>query len=212
MPKFELDSIAQVLPGRDTPTSVVNYHAVLGSSLVEPFPAQCETIYLAGGCFWGIEEIFWQYNSLYSTFVGYSGGLTPNPSYQEVCTGRTGHTETVGVVYDPREVSLEDLLITFWEAHDPTQWLRQGGDIGSQYRSAIFTTNPAQQDLARSTAKVYQKALTNQGGGQIATEIEPLNDFYYAEDYHQQYLYKNPHGYRCHGSTGIKYPRTAQLA
>ncbi|MET9200004.1 peptide-methionine (S)-S-oxide reductase MsrA [Gordonia sp. NPDC003585] len=170
-----------------------------------------QAVILAGGCFWGVEEIFWQVPGVYTTAVGYAGGYTPNPTYEEVCSARTGHTESALVVFDPAEIDLEGILKTFWETHDPTQVMRQGNDVGTQYRSAIFTLTEADAELARGTAEKFATALAEAGLGKIATEIAPLakagdGHFYYAEDYHQQYLAKNPHGYRCHAATGIHYP------
>jgi peptide-methionine (S)-S-oxide reductase len=158
------------------------------------------------GCFWGAERRFWKMDGVYTTAVGYAGGFTPNPTYEEVCTGRTGHTEAALVVYRPAEVSYEELLKVFWETHDPTQGMQQGNDIGSQYRSAIYTTSDEQLEIAKRSQDKYQAELTPLGFGDITTEIAPLGDFYYAEDYHQQYLGKNPHGYDCHANTGIAYP------
>jgi peptide-methionine (S)-S-oxide reductase len=158
------------------------------------------------GCFWGAERRFWKMDGVHTTAVGYAGGFTPNPSYEEVCTGRTGHSEVVLVVFRPSEVTYEELLKVFWETHDPTQGMRQGNDIGSQYRSAIYTTTDDQLEVAKRSLDKYQAELTPQGFGDITTEIAPLGEFYYAEDYHQQYLAKNPHGYDCHANTGIAYP------
>jgi peptide-methionine (S)-S-oxide reductase len=158
------------------------------------------------GCFWGAEEIFWQMPGVYTTAVGYAGGYTPNPTYEEVCSGRTGHTEAVLVVYDPTVVTFEELLITFWQIHDPTQGMRQGNDIGSQYRSAVYLTDDDQRAIVEATRDRYADAVRAAGYGEITTEIAPLRDFYYAEPYHQQYLAKNPHGYRCHAATGVAYP------
>ncbi|MDX1469781.1 MAG: peptide-methionine (S)-S-oxide reductase MsrA, partial [Acidimicrobiia bacterium] len=158
------------------------------------------------GCFWGAERRFWKLGGVYTTSVGYSGGYTPNPSYEEVCSGRTGHTEAVMVVYFPDQVSYDDLLRVFWETHDPTQGYRQGNDVGTQYRSAIYTTTDDQLDQAKRSRDVYQAELSRLGFGEITTEIAPLGEYYFAEDYHQQYLGKNPHGYDCHANTGIAYP------
>jgi peptide-methionine (S)-S-oxide reductase len=168
-------------------------------------------VVLAGGCFWGVEEIFWQVPGVYTTAVGYAGGYTPNPSYEEVCTARTGHTESVLVVFDPSVIDLEGILTIFWESHDPTQEMRQGNDVGTQYRSAIYTLTAADADRARATAETFGTVVADAGLGPITTEIAPLADagagrFYYAEDYHQQYLAKNPNGYRCHAATGLHYP------
>ena len=168
-------------------------------------------VVLAGGCFWGVEEIFWQVPGVYTTAVGYAGGYTPNPRYEEVCTARTAHTESTLVVFDPAVIDLERILKVFWESHDPTQEMRQGNDVGTQYRSAIFTDSAADAEIARASAERFQTVLDAAGLGPITTEIAPLADagngtFYYAEDHHQQYLAKNPHGYRCHAATGLAYP------
>jgi peptide-methionine (S)-S-oxide reductase len=181
-------------------------HFVNGNPLVGPFPEDTATAVFGMGCFWGAERRFWKMDGVYTTAVGYAGGFTPNPSYEEVCTGRTGHTEAALVVYRPSEVSYEQLLKVFWETHDPTQGMQQGNDIGSQYRSAIYTTSDEQLEIAKRSQDKYQAELTPLGLGDITTEIAPLGDFYYAEDYHQQYLGKNPHGYDCHANTGIAYP------
>jgi peptide-methionine (S)-S-oxide reductase len=181
-------------------------HFVNGNPLVGPFPDDTETAVFGMGCFWGAERRFWKMDGVYTTAVGYAGGHTPHPSYEEVCTGRTGHSEVALVVYRPSEVSYEELLKVFWETHDPTQGMRQGNDVGSQYRSAIYTTTDQQLELAKLSQDKYQAELTPLGFGDITTEIAPLGEFYYAEDYHQQYLGKNPHGYDCHANTGIAYP------
>ena len=194
------------LPGRATPVEVPPAHFINGNPLVGPFPEGTETAVFGMGCFWGAERRFWKMDGVYSTAVGYAGGYTPNPSYEEVCTGRTGHSEVVLVVYRPEEVSYEELLKVFWETHDPTQGMKQGNDIGSQYRSAIYTTTDAQLETAKWSRDKYQGELTPLGFDDITTEITPLGEFYYAEDYHQQYLGKNPHGYDCHANTGIAYP------
>lgn len=198
------------------PENIVLHHPMRGESDgdgtgIGRFPDGLDAVVLAGGCFWGVEEIFWQVPGVYTTAVGYAGGYTPNASYEEVCTARTGHTEAVLVVFDPSVIDLEGILKIFWETHDPTQEMRQGNDIGTQYRSAIYTTSAADADIARATAEKFGTALAAAGRGPITTEIEPLSAagdgrFYYAEDYHQQYLAKNPNGYRCHAATGIRYP------
>ncbi len=182
-------------------------HCVLGTSLTGPWPAT-EEIYLAMGCFWGAEELYWQLPGVVSTSVGYQGGSAADPTYQEVCTGRTGHAEVVHVVFDPSTISLLDILRAFWENHDPTQGNRQGNDVGTQYRSAIFWTNPTQRDLAQRTLEAYEQAVGERGYGAITTTIQPAadNPYFLAEDYHQQYLYKNPNGYRCHANTGLALP------
>lgn len=195
------------LPGRtDTTMSVPATHFVLGHPLQGPWPDGYRTAVFATGCFWGTEEIFWKLPGVWSTAAGYAGGFTPNPSYEEVCSGRTGHTEAVLVAYNPDEVTYGDLLRCFWEQHDPTQGMRQGNDVGSQYRSAIYTTDDEQAHEASRSTDVYAAALRDGGLGEVTTEIAPLDHFYYAESYHQQYLAKNPRGYRCHSSTGIAYP------
>ena len=204
--KTEMPEATEALSGRDQTVQVPAAHFVNGNPLTPPFPDDTESAVFGMGCFWGAERRFWKMAGVYSTAVGYAGGYTPNPSYEEVCTGRTGHSEVVLVVYRPAEVSYEELLRTFWETHDPTQGMRQGNDMGTQYRSAIYTTTDAQLETAKRSQDKYQAALTPLGFGDITTEITPLGEFYYAEDYHQQYLAKNPHGYDCHANTGIAYP------
>jgi peptide-methionine (S)-S-oxide reductase len=204
--KTEMPEATEALSGRDQVVQVPAAHFVNGNPLAPPFPDDTESAVFGMGCFWGAERRFWKMPGVYSTAVGYAGGYTPNPSYEEVCTGRTGHSEVVLVVYRPAEVSYEELLRTFWETHDPTQGMRQGNDMGTQYRSAIYTTTDAQLETAKRSQDKYQAALTPLGLGDITTEITPLGEFYYAEDYHQQYLAKNPHGYDCHANTGIAYP------
>jgi peptide-methionine (S)-S-oxide reductase len=194
------------LAGRETPIDTSHTHAVTNHSLHPPFPAGCEEIVLAMGCFWGVERLFWQEPGVYVTAAGYAGGHIPNPTYQETCTGDTGHTEVVRVVYDPSQLPLERLLKIFWEQHDPTQGNRQGNDVGSQYRSAIFTTTDAQLIAAERSADAYQQALDKAGKGAITTEIKPLEAFYYAEAYHQQYLHKNPNGYCGLKGIGVTCP------
>jgi peptide-methionine (S)-S-oxide reductase len=198
------------LPGRATrPYPLPERHAVLDSPLAGPWPEGTKVLYLAMGCFWGAEELYWAQPGVVGTAVGYMGGFTPNPTYEETCTSRTGHTETVLVAYDPTLTSPEVLLKLFWERHDPTQGDRQGNDIGSQYRSAIYWTTPGQETAARSSKEIYAKALEQFGLGPITTELRPaaeVGEFYFAEPYHQQYLHKNPYGYRCHADTGIAYP------
>jgi len=206
MSLFSSSSTSRVLPGRDTPIETSDVHTINGHSLHPPFPEGHEEIVLGMGCFWGVERLFWQLPGVYVTAAGYAGGETPNPTYDETCTGRTGHTEVVRVVYDPKQVDLESLLQVFWEQHDPTQGNRQGNDIGSQYRSAIFTTSEAQQAAAEQSASAFQQALNKAGKGQITTEIKPLEAFYYAEAYHQQYLDKNPNGYCGLKGTGVTCP------
>jgi peptide-methionine (S)-S-oxide reductase len=196
----------EALPGRDTAVAVPARHEVLGTPLQPPFPDGLETAVFGMGCFWGAERIFWQAPGVYTTAVGYAGGHTPNPTYEEVCSARTGHTEAVLVVFDPAVTSYEALLRLFWEGHDPTQGMRQGNDVGTQYRSALLTTSDAQRDAALRTRDAYQHELTAAHHGAITTEIAPLGDFYYAEDYHQQYLHKVPHGYCGIGGTGVSCP------
>jgi peptide-methionine (S)-S-oxide reductase len=197
------------LPGRPTPMSVPATHAVLGTPLVPPFGEGVETAVFGLGCFWGAEKGFWQLPGVVSTAVGYAGGFTPNPTYEEVCSGRTGHAEVVLVAFDPTRVSYADLLRTFWEHHDPTQGMRQGNDVGSEYRSILLTTTPEQQAVAEMSRDAFQAQLSAKGYGRITTEIRPAGPFYYAEDYHQQYLDKNPNGYRCHATTGVPFPSAA---
>ena len=196
----------EALAGRDEPMPVPETHHVLGSSLQGPWPQGIEVAVFGMGCFWGAERRFWQLPGVHSTAAVYAGGYTPNPTYEEVCTGRTGHTEAVLVAYDPAQVSYDELLRVFWETHDPTQGYRQGNDLGTQYRSAIYTTSDAQLDQAKRSRDVYQAVVSAEGFGDITTEIVPLGEIYYAEDYHQQYLSKNPHGYDCHANTGLAYP------
>ncbi|MBO9523083.1 MAG: peptide-methionine (S)-S-oxide reductase MsrA [Nocardioidaceae bacterium] len=197
------------LAGRaDRPFALAERHKVLDAPLVtDEVPAGYEVALFGLGCFWGAEEIFWQIPGVWSTSVGYAGGTTPHPSYEEVCSGRTGHTEAVRVVYDPAKVSYGDLVAAFYEVHDPTQGMRQGNDIGTQYRSAIYTTSEEQAQVAKEVTERYQPELTKRGYGAITTEVKRAPAYYYAEDYHQQYLIKNPFGYRCHSATGIKVPR-----
>lgn len=197
------------LPGRATPVLPVPApHAVLGTSLTGPWPAGSEVIHLAMGCFWGAEELYWRLPGVVSTSVGYMGGYTPNPTYEEVCTGRTGQTETVRVTYDPATISSYEILKAFWENHDPTQGYRQGNDTGTQYRSAVYWTTDEQRELVERTRDAYAAVVSARGYPDITTEIAPAQDlpYYLAEDYHQQYLYKVPHGYRCHANTGLALP------
>ena len=194
------------LPGRSEPIPSPDTHFVGGRPIKPPFPAGVETALFALGCFWGPERRFWKLPGVYSTAVGYSGGFTPNPTYEDVCTGRTGHAEAVLVAYDPAVLSYADLLRVFWEAHDPTQGMRQGADVGTQYRSAVYTASPTQAVLAERSLAAYQQALAAAGQGAITTEIRPAEPFYYAEGYHQQYLAKNPQGYCGLGGTGVACP------
>jgi len=209
--KTELVSPDQALPGRSERNfRLPAKHRVLEAPLVtDTAPEGYEVALFGLGCFWGAEEIFWQVPGVWSTSVGYAGGTTPHPSYEEVCSGRTGHTEAVRVVYDPAKVTYADLVATFYEVHDPTQGYRQGNDVGTQYRSAIYVETPEQEKIAREITERYQPALTERGYGPITTEIKPAAEtpYYYAEDLHQQYLLKNPYGYRCHSATGIRVPR-----
>jgi peptide-methionine (S)-S-oxide reductase len=199
-----LPTAAEALPGRPTPLPTAERHFVLGHALKPPFPAGIEVAIFGLGCFWGAERKFWQLGKgIFTTAVGYAGGVTPNPTYEEVCSGKTGHTEAVLVAYDPKEISYETLLKTFWEAHDPTQGMRQGNDVGTQYRSAIFVTTPEQKAAAEASKASYGEALKARGLGPITTDIRDAGPFYYAEDYHQQYLAKNPNGYCGLGGTGV---------
>jgi peptide-methionine (S)-S-oxide reductase len=204
--KTSMVSAQDALPGRDTSMPVPARHEVLGTPLEAPYPAGTEVAEFALGCFWGEEQTFWQVPGVVTTAVGYEGGFTPNPSYEEVCTGRTGHAEAVRVVFDPAKVSYRQLLKVFWESHDPTQGMRQGNDIGSQYRSVIFYKTQAQETAARESRAEFQKRLTEAGYGEITTEIVPARDFYFAEAYHQQYLHKVPNGYCPNHSTGVSCP------
>ena len=204
--KSSLPNPESALPGRKTATTVPAAHAVKGTPLKPPFPAGLETAVFGLGCFWGAERKFWQTPGVYTTAVGYAGGYTPNPTYEEVCSGRTGHTEAVLVVFNPKQVSYEALLKVFWENHDPTQGMRQGNDVGTQYRSAIYTYSDAQAHAAEASRAAYERALGAGGYGKITTEIRPATEFYYAEDYHQQYLAKNPMGYCGLGGTGVSCP------
>ena len=204
--KLTLVTPEQALPGRATPLPVPEVHFLNGNRIVPPFPAHLELATFALGCFWGAERKFWKTPGVWSTAVGYAGGHTPNPTYREVCSGQTGHTEVVLVVFDPAQVSYEQLLRVFWESHDPTQGMRQGNDVGTQYRSAIYTHSPAQAETAKASMARYQAALTAAGHGSITTELRDTPPFYYAEDYHQQYLVKNPGGYCGLGGTGVACP------
>jgi peptide-methionine (S)-S-oxide reductase len=210
--KTVMPAAAEALPGRPDPIPTAETHFVNGRALKGPYPAGMETALFGLGCFWGAERLFWKMPGVHVTAVGYAGGLTPNPSYQEVCTGRTGHNEVVLVVYDPAKVSYADLLRTFWEAHDPTQGMRQGNDIGTQYRSGIYVLNDEQRRQAEASRDAYQAALGAGGRGRITTEILDAPDFYFAEDYHQQYLAKNPQGYCGIGGTGVSCPILAEKA
>ena len=204
--KARMPDADEALPGRDEEMPVPERHVVLGTSLKPPFPDGLEFAQFGLGCFWGAERKYWETPGVYTTAVGYSGGFTPNPSYEEVCSGLTGHTEAVLVVFDPKQVSYEELLRLFWESHDPTQGMRQGNDVGTQYRSAIYTYTPEQAKAAASSREMYQKALRDARYDEITTEIREAPEFYYAEPYHQQYLAKNPHGYCGIGGTGVSCP------
>ncbi|VVP39928.1 MULTISPECIES: peptide-methionine (S)-S-oxide reductase MsrA [Pseudomonas] len=204
--KNVLPTKEQALPGRETPIKVPDEHFVNKNPLLGPFPGNVEFAIFGLGCFWGAERRFWQREGVYSSAVGYAGGYTPNPTYEEVCSGLTGHTEVVLVVYEPEKVSYEELLKMFWELHNPTQGMRQGNDIGTQYRSVIYATKPEQLEAAKKSAQVFQVELTKAGKGIITTEIDEAPTFYYAEAYHQQYLAKNPEGYCGIGGTGVTCP------
>jgi peptide-methionine (S)-S-oxide reductase len=207
--KLRLPGAADALPGRAQAMPVPAEHFVNGHPLTPPFPVQMRQAVFGMGCFWGAERRFWQTPGVYTTAVGYAGGVTPNPTYEEVCSGRTGHTEVVLVVYDPAQVSYETLLKVFWEAHDPTQGMRQGNDVGTQYRSAIYTYDAAQLAAAEQSRQAFQTALVASGHGAITSEIRPAPPFYYAEHYHQQYLAKVPNGYCGLGGTGVCLPAQA---
>jgi peptide-methionine (S)-S-oxide reductase len=204
--KRDIPASGQALPGRSAVMPVPEKHFVTGQSLKPPIPEGMQQAIFAMGCFWGAERKFWETPGVYTTAVGYAGGETPNPTYEEACSGGTGHTEAVWVVYDPKRVSYEELLRIFWESHDPTQGMRQGNDVGTQYRSAIYTYSDAQREAAERTRERFQQALTKSGHGAITTEIREAPPFYYAESYHQQYLAKNPGGYCGIGGTGVTCP------
>ena len=204
--KLKLPTKAEALPGRPTAMPVPETHFVNGNRIIPPFPAGLELAMFGMGCFWGAEKQFWLLANVYSTAVGYAAGLTPNPTYQEVCTGRTGHNEVVRVLFDPKKISYDDLLRAFWEGHDPTQGMRQGNDVGTQYRSGIYCASAAHKQAAIASREVYAKSLSAAGYGPITTEIEDAPEFFYAEQYHQQYLAKNPDGYCGHGGTGVSCP------
>ncbi len=205
--KFKMPDADNALPGRDTPIMTPGNHFVNSQPIDGPYPAGMKELYVGMGCFWGAERAFWSIPGVYVTAVGYAGGTTKNPTYNETCTGQTGHTEIVKVVYNPEDVTLEQLLKVFWERHDPTQGMRQGNDVGTQYRSALYLTSQEDLEVANKTAETYQKALQDIGNSAtITTEIQRLNTFYYAEEYHQQYLAKNPDGYCGLGGTGATCP------
>jgi peptide-methionine (S)-S-oxide reductase len=204
--KLELPTKEEALPGRAEKMPVAKTHTVKSTPMEPPFPQEMQTAMFALGCFWGAERKFWQREGVYSTQVGYAGGCTPNPSYREVCSGGTGHAEVVRVVFDPKTVTYDQLLKLFWESHNPTEGMRQGADVGTQYRSAIYAYGPEQKRAAEASRAAYQKALSAAGHGTITTEVEDAPEFYYAEDYHQQYLDKNPDGYCGLGGTGVACP------
>ncbi|MGI9408259.1 MAG: peptide-methionine (S)-S-oxide reductase MsrA [Hyphomicrobiaceae bacterium] len=204
--KPELPTVGTALPGRDSAIPTATTHYINANPLKGPFPDGMERVHFGLGCFWGAERKFWSIPGVFVTAVGYAGGLTPNPTYHEVCTGNTGHNEVVLVVYDPAVVAFEELLKVFWESHDPTQHMRQGNDIGTQYRSGIYVTTEAQRRAAEASAEVFGNALKSRGLGDITTEIKDASEFFYAEDYHQQYLAKTPAGYCGLGGTGVACP------
>ena len=205
--KTQAVTAEDALPGRSEPLPhVPEVHAVNGNRIRPPFPEGMQTAVFGAGCVWGVEKVFWETPGVYSTAAGYAGGYTPNPTYEEVCSARTGHTEAVLVVFDPAVISYEQLLKEFWEEHDPTQGMRQGNDVGTQYRSAIYYASPEQEKAAEASRERYQATLTEAGYGPITTEIQPAPEFFYAEDYHQQYLAKNPNGYCGLGGTGVSCP------
>ncbi|MGH3715615.1 MAG: peptide-methionine (S)-S-oxide reductase MsrA [Micromonosporaceae bacterium] len=204
--KLQLPTADEALSGRAEPMPVAERHAVLGNPMRGPWPSGYEIAVFGMGCFWGAERLFWQLPGVWSTAAGYAGGITPNPTYEEVCSGYTGQNEVVQVVYDPAQISYPQLLKVFWENHDPTQGMRQGNDVGMQYRSAIYTTTPEQADAAAESLKAFRGVVTDAGYDEITTEIAPLDTFYYAEDYHQQYLQKNPGGYCNIGPNGMSCP------
>jgi peptide-methionine (S)-S-oxide reductase len=204
--KARMISPEEALPGRAAPITTPGTHAVLGTPIGPPFPEGHERLIVGMGCFWGAERLFWQVPGVYTTAVGYAGGFTPNPTYEEVCSGRTGHTEVVLAVFDPAKASLEEMLRVFWEGHDPTQGMRQGNDVGTQYRSAVLYEDDHQRRVAEATRDAYAPMLAERGYGPITTEIAAAGPFYYAEDYHQQYLHKVPNGYCGLGGTGVSCP------
>jgi peptide-methionine (S)-S-oxide reductase len=209
--KTKMVDAQTALPGREAEIPIPARHAVLGTPMKPPFPDGLQQLVVGMGCFWGAEKDFWQLPGVYTTAVGYAGGFTPNPTYEEVCSGSTGHAEVVLVVFDPEKLPLEDVLKTFWEHHDPTQGMRQGNDRGTQYRSAIYYASEAQREAAERTKAAYQQKLSAAGYGAITTEIAPAGPFYYAEDYHQQYLHKNPWGYCPDHGTGVSCPVGLQV-
>src|SRR3954469_4145022 len=204
--KTDVVTPEQALPGREERMPVPARHDVLGTPLEPPFPEGTERAVFGMGCFWGAERVFWEAPGVYTTAVGYAGGFTPNPTYEEVCSGSTGHIEAVLVVFDPAKTSYEEMLRLFWEGHDPTQGMRQGNDMGTQYRSAVYYADEAQHEAVEASKRLFGDRLAQSGYGEITTEIAPAGDFYYAEDYHQQYLAKNPNGYCGRGGTGVSCP------
>jgi len=212
--KSKMIARERALPGREQAMAVAQRHAVLGTPMEPPFPDEFERLVVGMGCFWGAERVFWPAEGVYTTAVGYAGGYTPNPTYEEVCSGSTGHAEVVLVVFDPAKTSYEQMLTLFWENHNPTQGMRQGNDAGTQYRSAIYSDTVVQHQLARASRDAYNERLQAKRYPEITTEIEsaPTHPFYYAEDYHQQYLHKNPWGYDCHSGTGIACPTGLNLS
>jgi peptide-methionine (S)-S-oxide reductase len=204
--KTKLVAPEDALPGRPDPIPTVDRHFVLDTPIKPPFPDGLETLVVGLGCFWGAERVFWQAPGVYTTAVGYAGGTTPNPTYEEVCSAKTGHTEAVLVVFDPEQTSREEILKLFWESHDPTQGMRQGNDVGTQYRSAIYVSSPEQRAAAEATKAAFAERLGAAGYGEVTTEIADAGPFYYAEDYHQQYLAKVPNGYCGLGGTGVSCP------
>ena len=207
--KLRIPDAADALPGRTDAMPVPERHFVNGHRLLPPYPEGLELALFGMGCFWGAERKMWELPGVWVTAVGYAGGHTPNPTYREVCSGRTGHTEAVRVVFDPRALPYERLLKAFWEAHDPTQGMRQGNDVGTQYRSALYWYGDGQRHAAEASRDAYERALRAAGHGAVTTELAAAPEFYFAEDYHQQYLAKNPNGYRCHANTGVPYPTSA---
>ncbi len=204
--KLEMPTPEQAPPGRAERMPITNQHFVKGTPIQPPFPENLQTAMFGMGCFWGAERKYWELEGVYSTAVGYAGGYTPNPSYEEICSGLTGHNEVVFVVFDPEIISYEHILKTFWESHNPTQYMRQGNDIGTQYRSTVYYYNDAQKIAAQRSKEIYRKELFDLGHGEICSEILPVPELYYAEDYHQQYLAKNPNGYCGLGGTGVTCP------
>jgi len=204
--KVNMVAPEDALPGRDEPLPVPDRHEVLGTPITPPFPDGLEQVVVGMGCFWGAERIFWRLPGVYTTAVGYAGGYTPNPTYEEVCSAKTGHAEVVLVVFDPKQVSFDEILRAFWEGHDPTQGMRQGNDVGTQYRSTLYWTTEAQREAAERSRDRYEAELRDAGYGEITTELATAREFYYAEDYHQQYLHKNPNGYCGIGGTGVACP------